>query len=166
MPPKTTATGKTPARRPRAAPRKPTELRPPPGFGPPPQNGNGTSGSVTGITGPFRFEPLRLSTTSPEPLDERRVELFSIDDVSYTIPAEPPMSWALEYLHGVASGNEMFMARATDRLLTQMLGEEAWKAFREYEYLKPKHFTWVMSVITQVTMGAVEEATPKAPGNS
>jgi hypothetical protein len=162
MPPKSATAGKSPARRPRAAPRKPAD----PGPAPPLVNGNGTSGSVTGITGPFRFEPLRLSTTSPEPLDQRRVELFSIDDDSYTIPAEPPMSWALEYLHGVASGSEMLMAQATDTLLTQMLGEEAWKAFREYEYLKPKHFTWVMSVITQVTMGAVEEATPKGPGNS
>jgi hypothetical protein len=112
------------------------------------------------------FEPLRLSTTDPEPMDDRRVELFSIDDTSYTIPAEPPMAWALQYLHDAASGSEMQMARGTDMLLTQMLGEDAYRAFREYRYLKSKHFTWVMMTITQVTLGAVEEATPKAPGTA
>lgn len=112
------------------------------------------------------FEPLRLSTTDPEPLDDRRIEMFWIDDTVYTIPAEMPMSWALEYMHVVSTGSGQMKALATDWLLTAALGEEAYAALRGYPHLRGKHFTWVMEQITSRALGAVEEAVPKAPGSA
>ncbi|MGW2371659.1 hypothetical protein [Kitasatospora sp. NPDC001683] len=101
------------------------------------------------------FEVLRLTTT-PQ-VDEERVPLFYIDDVEYTIPARPRMNIALQYMHLAKDSGD---AVAADFLLGSLLGEEGYRALREYDQLTPEQFQQITAIATRQTMGALE--LPKA----
>ncbi|MFJ9771239.1 hypothetical protein ACIRVF_08340 [Kitasatospora sp. NPDC101157] len=98
---------------------------------------------------------LRLTTT-PQ-VDEQRVPLFYIDDVEYTIPARPRMNVALQYMHVAKDQGD---AVAADFLLSSLLGEEGYRALREYDQLTPEQFQHITDIATRQTMGALE--LPKA----
>ncbi|MFE2407126.1 hypothetical protein ACFXDE_02145 [Kitasatospora sp. NPDC059408] len=101
------------------------------------------------------FEVLRL-TTAPR-ADEKRVPLFYIDDVEYTIPARPRMNVALQYMHLAKDQGD---AVAADYLLGSLLGEDGYRALREYDQLTPEQFQQITAIATRQTMGALE--LPKA----
>jgi hypothetical protein len=101
------------------------------------------------------FGVLRL-TTSPQ-VDEERVPLFYIDDVEYCIPKRPRMNIALQYMHLAKDQGD---AVATDYLLGSLLGEEGYRALREFDQLTPEQFQHITAIATRQTMGALE--LPKA----
>lgn len=101
------------------------------------------------------FEVLRLTTTPR--VDEERVPLFYIDDVEYCIPKRPRMNVALQYMHLAKDQGD---AVAADYLLGSLLGEDGYRALREYDQLTPEQFQQITAIATRQTMGALE--LPKA----
>lgn len=97
------------------------------------------------------FEVLRLTTSSKA--NEERVPVFYIDDVEYTIPARPRMNIALQFMH---LAREQGDSQAMDYLLGKLLGEEGYRALREYDDLLPEQFTQITEIATKLTLGALE----------
>ncbi|MEV7770586.1 hypothetical protein [Kitasatospora sp. NPDC086791] len=101
------------------------------------------------------FEVLRLRT-SPQ-ADTEMVPLFYIDDVEYCIPKRPRMNIALQFMHLAKDEGD---ATAADFLLGSLLGEDGYRALREYDQLTSEQFQQITAVATRLTMGALE--LPKA----
>ncbi|MEU8920294.1 hypothetical protein AB0D10_05060 [Kitasatospora sp. NPDC048545] len=97
------------------------------------------------------FEVLRLTTS--QQVDEERVPLFYIDDVEYCIPKRPRMNIALQYMHLAKDEGD---AIATDYLLGSLLGEDGYRALREYDQLTPEQFQQITVIATRQTLGALE----------
>ncbi|MGA5820806.1 hypothetical protein ACPC54_23435 [Kitasatospora sp. NPDC094028] len=110
---------------------------------------------VPSVSAGPEFEVLRLTTT-PQ-VAERRVPLFYIDDTEYTIPARPRMNIALQYMHLAKDQGD---AVAADFLLGSLLGEEGYRALREYDQLTAEQFQQITTVASRLTLGALE--LPKA----
>ena len=87
------------------------------------------------------------------------VDLFSIDGVTYQIPAKPRMNVALRYLwHARQHGVD----RAAAELLEALLGEQGFAALVEYDDLTPEQFQAIMAAAQKVTMGALEQLSGEA----
>jgi hypothetical protein len=100
------------------------------------------------------IQVLRLTTGTTE---AARVPLFYIDDREYTVKASPGMNIALQFLHiGRTQGEGI----AIDYLLGKMLGDEAYKALREYDDLTAEQLMQIIETVTSLAMGAME--LPKA----
>jgi hypothetical protein len=115
------------------------------------------------------FEPVRLTTKTDEDAEpEIRLDLFSIDDTMYTIPARPSMSISLQFMHlaGITDASQVTArdAVAVDYLLGELLSEDGWKALREFKQLEPDQFKMITEIATTVAMGALE--LPKGPGSA
>lgn len=125
-----TATKRTPARRPAPAP------------APEPAVPEQPSGE---------FEVLRLTTSKKR--EEERVPLFYIDDREYTIPRRPRMNIALQFMHIAREQNG---DAAMDYLLEKLLGEEGYRALRDYDDLEPEEFRQITAIAYKLTLGALE----------
>ena len=91
------------------------------------------------------------------------VELFSLDGVSYTIPAKPRVNLALRYLwHAKQYGED----RAAAELLESLLGAEGFEALMNYDDLTGDQFEAIMRVATKYTLGALEDTTGKSGSGS
>jgi len=87
------------------------------------------------------------------------VELFSLDGVSYTIPAKPRVNLALRYLwHAKQYGED----RAAAELLESLLGAEGFEALMNYDDLTGDQFEAIMAAATKYTLGALEDGTGKS----
>jgi len=105
--------------------------------------------------------PVRLVTGSAPPAPN--VELFSLDGVSYTIPAKPRVNLALRYLwHSKQYGDD----RAAAELLESLLGAEGFEALMNYDDLTGDQFEAIMRVATRYTLGALEDTTGKSGSGS
>ena len=101
------------------------------------------------------YEVIRLDAEPDE--TEERVPLFYIGDTEYTVVKRPGMNIGLQYLHlARTSGQEI----AVDYLLGKLLGDDGYRALREYDGLKPKDFERICEVAARLTLGALE--LPKA----
>jgi hypothetical protein len=88
---------------------------------------------------------------SSEPVE--MVDLFTIDEVTYQIPAKPNVNIALKYLRVLKRQGELV---ATSGLLEDLLGEEGFEALTNYEDLTEEDFEAVMTAAQKVTMGSLE----------
>jgi hypothetical protein len=88
-----------------------------------------------------------------EHAQEKRVPLFYIDDVAYTVPAKPNPTMGLRYLHILKTEGQ---GQATYFLLTQMLGEKGYLALMNYEDLKQEEYDQVVNKATKIIMGPKE----------
>lgn len=101
------------------------------------------------------YEVVRLDA-EPDEVEER-VPLFYIGDTEYTVVKRPGVNIGLQYLHlSRTSGQEI----AVDYLLGKLLGDDGYRALREYDRLKPKDFERICEVAARLTLGAME--LPKA----
>jgi len=101
--------------------------------------------------------PVRLVTGSAPPAPN--VELFSLDGVSYTIPAKPRVNLALRYLwHSKQYGDD----RAAAELLESLLGADGFEALVNYDDLTTEQFDAIMGAATKYTLGALEDGTGKS----
>jgi hypothetical protein len=100
------------------------------------------------------FEPPRL-TSSSEPVE--RVPLFYIDDVEYSIAAQPGVNIALRYLRQFRTQGETV---AIGDLLERLLGADGYQALMDYDALKMEQFQQICGIAVQLTLGALEA--PKA----
>lgn len=91
------------------------------------------------------------------------VDLFSIDGVTYQIPAKPRMNIALNYLNDLRSHGEMMANMA---LLERMLGEKGYKALCEYDGLSSADFNSVIKAAAGIALGSLEEPDPNSGSGS
>jgi hypothetical protein len=111
------------------------------------------------------FQPMHLDPDA-KPAPAKRVTLFTIGDREYTVPVEVPQTVAVEFLHRSSNhdGTPVLMSiavgSATEYLLTEVLGEDGYRALREYKALTRAQWDWVQQVVTRLALGTVE--TPKA----
>lgn len=98
-------------------------------------------------------------TTTPDDQVER-VELFSLDGKSYTIPRRPKANVALRYLYEVKQhGSEV----AAGSLLMNLLGEENYLTLMDNDDLTLDQLKQVMELAQKVTLGNLE-APPATKG--
>lgn len=96
-------------------------------------------------------EVVRLTTRKEK--TEQRIVLFSIDGVEYSIPRRPRMNISLQFMHLTRSQGD---SAAMDYLLEKLLGEDGYKALREYDDLEPADFQKITAIASQVTLGSLE----------
>lgn len=96
-------------------------------------------------------EVVRLTTRKDQ--DEVRIVLFSIDGAEYSIPRRPRMNVALQFMHMTRSQGD---TAAMDYLLERLLGEDGYKALREYNDLTAEQFAKITAIASEVTLGALE----------
>jgi hypothetical protein len=83
-----------------------------------------------------------------------RVLLFKIDDEEFTVPKKPGMGTVMRYLNVARkSGNDLFAAQA---LVEEMLGEEKWNAFLEWEDLDDEIMGQVIEKCINIAVASVE----------
>ena len=84
------------------------------------------------------------------------IELFTIDDVAYSIPSKPRVNVALKYLRlARTQGQDM----AVGWLLEELLGEAGYTALMDYDDLTVEDLTSVAQAAVKVVLGAMEDAT-------
>jgi hypothetical protein len=96
-------------------------------------------------------------TIPAEPAEEEREPLFYVDDVPYTIPADPGPGIAIEAMHIGAVRGEAY---AEDYFMGAMLGDDGWAVLRRL--MREKAVTWkdylrLVEVCRDKTMGALED---------
>lgn len=93
-------------------------------------------------------------TTKADSGPPEMVDLFSIDDTTYQIPAKPRVNIALKYLwHAKQYGED----RAAAELLEALLGAEGFEALVNYDDLEPGDLERIMEVATKHTLGALDD---------
>jgi hypothetical protein len=87
-------------------------------------------------------------------------DLFSIDDITYQIPARVGANITLGYLRLARThGDAAAIGWATERVL----GEKAYVALMECDDLTPDDLEAVFAVVHKKIMGAVEAGKGKGP---
>lgn len=88
-----------------------------------------------------------------------RVVLFTIDDQDFTVPAKPGMRVAMKFLNQMKkSDNEMY---GVLQLLEDMLGEEQYNAFLDYDELSDDLIGRVAEQCIALALGNAKETTGK-----
>lgn len=83
-----------------------------------------------------------------------RVVLFTIDDDEFTVPKKPGMGTVMRYLNVARkTGNDLFAAQA---LVEEMLGEEAWDKFLNWEDLDDEVMGAVIEKCVSLAIKSVE----------
>jgi len=98
------------------------------------------------------YEVLRL-TSEQEPEPEKRVPLFFLDDVEYTVVSNPPPTVGLRYLHILATEGE---GQASFYLLSKMLGADGYEALMNYESLTQEQYDKVLEAAVTISVGKKE----------
>ena len=89
---------------------------------------------------------MTIELNSTPETEVEKVELFSLNGVSYSIPKKPRVNVALRYLK---MAREEGTEAASAFLLESLVGEEAYKALMDFDDL------------TQETLGQIAEAAQK-----
>ncbi len=88
-----------------------------------------------------------------------RVTLFSIDDEEFTVPRKPGMGTVMRYLNVARkSGNDLFAAQA---LVEEMLGEDKWNTFLNWEDLDDEVMGKVIEKCVSIAVSSVEDTQKK-----
>lgn len=108
---------------------------------------------------------IELTTGGDDGKPSDMIDLFSIDDMTYQIPAKPRVNIALKYLwHTRQYGED----RAAAELLESLLGEKGFAALVQYDDLEPDQFTAILAAAQKVTLGVMEDIrgnSGRGPGN-
>lgn len=97
------------------------------------------------------FEVLRLTTRTDR--DEERVPLFYIDDREYSVARRPGVNVGMQFLHLYRTQGEV---AATDYVLGRLLGEDGYRALREYDDLSVEQFRQICQVVIKLALGPLE----------
>jgi hypothetical protein len=98
------------------------------------------------------YKVLHLSSDQ-EGEPEKRVPLFYIDDVEYTVVENPSPTIGLRYLHILGTEGE---GQAAYYLLSKMLGEEGYEALMTYDKLTQEQYDQVLDLAVQISTGGKE----------
>jgi hypothetical protein len=96
-------------------------------------------------------------TAADQPVE--MTDLFSLNGVTYQVPAKPRLNLALRYLKARRESGEM---EAASLLLEQMVGGEGFDALMNYDDLTPEILEQVTTAAAKLAMGGLE----KSLGNS
>lgn len=92
-------------------------------------------------------------TTDQSPVEQEPI--FSIDDVTYSMPSTVSAAVAVKFLD--VNRNQGGEA-AVSWLMEEVLGTEAYKALMACKTLKPADLKAVMKIVTDKALGVLEEA--------
>ena len=92
--------------------------------------------------------------TSDAPVE--MVDLFSIDDVVYQVPAKPQVHLALQFFDDAA---ETSYLEAQMKLMKNLIGEKAWLALTECKDLTQDQMKAISDELLDRTLGGVENET-------
>jgi len=96
--------------------------------------------------------PIELFSEERQAAAEKRVPLFTIDGVEYSMPAEPPAFVVLAYLKTVREkGDDV----AAYELLENMLGEEAYEALRNCKTATVSDLAAITRIVGEHSVGAI-----------
>lgn len=87
--------------------------------------------------------------------EQEKVDLFTIDGQTYSIPAKPRANIALKYLRNVRVEGQDFAAGV---MLEDLLGEEGYTALMEYDDLTMEDLNAIMMAAQKVLLGAIEDS--------
>jgi hypothetical protein len=90
---------------------------------------------------------------SAEGKPEEMVDLFSIDDVVYQVPARPRVNVALQYLENMRT---VGVVVAEMMLIEKLVGEKGYKALCDYDELRPEDMSAISDAVVKLTLGALE----------
>lgn len=96
---------------------------------------------------------IELTSANEQATPDAMIDLFSIDGVTYQIPAKPRVNIALKYLWHVRQYGE---DRAAAELMEALLGAKGFQALVEYDDLSPEQFSQILSIAQQHVLGALE----------
>jgi tRNA U38,U39,U40 pseudouridine synthase TruA len=80
-------------------------------------------------------------------------EVFSLDGVTYTMPAEPRPSIGLRFVWEMKTGSEM---DAVANLLISTVGREAFEALTRAEGMTAAQWEQLQQIVIKQTVGATE----------
>lgn len=107
-------------------------------------------------------EPLEaevLTFKSKKDKSKDRVLLFKIDDEEFTVPKKPGMGTVMRYLNVARkSGNDLFAAQA---LVEELLGEEKWEKFLNWEDLDDEIMGKVIEKCVSLAVSSIESTQEK-----
>jgi hypothetical protein len=103
-----------------------------------------------------KLPAIRLSSGA-KPEVEKRVALFYIDDVEYTVPEKPSPRNGLRYLWLLAKKGE---SEANFFLLSSLLGDKGYAALMNYKPLTDAQYNEIMNLAVKISLGNRE--IPKA----
>ena len=84
----------------------------------------------------------------------KRLHIFTLNGVEYTIPEELSPRVFLKYMWDKRSGSEF----ADMDLLVAVLGEDAYKALMNYEDLTKEEWEQITEIIKEYAAGTLEES--------
>src|SRR6185312_1432059 len=93
-------------------------------------------------------------TRSTDDSPPEMMDLFSIDEVMYQVPAKPRVNIALKYLDNL---RRMGPVIADMMLLEELIGTEAYQALSNYEDLKGSDLKTITDTVVRLTLGAMED---------
>lgn len=96
-----------------------------------------------------------MITIEPKEENNETVDIFELEGETYSIPKKPRANVLLRYMREVREEGE---EKASSRLLESMLGEEAYEALLNCDYLTVDDFQAIMLEVQQHVMGQVEES--------
>lgn len=101
--------------------------------------------------------PLVQLTTKPADPDEpvAMLDLFSIDDRVFQIPAEPRAELTLQLLDEI---EQYGAGMANVRYLRKLLGEEGFAALTNHPNLRPEELTAISNAASNYSLGVLEQA--------
>lgn len=92
-------------------------------------------------------------TTKHDVIDDKRVPLFEIDDVTYTVPAKPRVNLALKFMY---QARTLGQDTAAMNILEDLLGHDGFQALMNYDDLTQEDLEAVIGRATRLLMGSLE----------
>lgn len=89
-------------------------------------------------------------------LSDERVEVFTLNGVTYDAPAKPPASLALKFLAFQRDHSDE-VDLSMQWLITTMMGAQAYEALMDFEGLDPIQLMTVFQVCAELVLGAIED---------
>lgn len=111
--------------------------------------------TVNSRTKKSSLERKAIALVTPDVLNEERVTVFSIDDVDYTVPANPRPNVSLRFMRNIKNHDENY---AMAQLMEDMLGVDGWDALCDFDALTDDELTQIMDLVQELAMGGAEKA--------
>lgn len=102
-------------------------------------------------------QPVRVDSSSVEEI--KRVPLFFIDDIEYTIPEKARPNILIKYLNNVKAGG---VDTAIAIAMHDLLGSDAMEALEASEAVTEEHMFQIMDIVEDILMKSMEKQSGKS----
>ncbi len=94
--------------------------------------------------------------TDADDQDEKKIPLFSLDGVIYSVPERVSMTVTLRCLEDLSLyGQEIAVMTA----VRAHMGQEAWDALKTCDYLSEEQFSTILGTVMKLIQGGMEKVT-------